>query len=47
VIKMSKFKDPCDKCGKFDYLTGYKGKCYCPECLKKVQEEEKSEESKD
>ena len=39
-IYMSKYKDPCDKCGKFDYLKGYEdGKCYCPECLKQIQEE--------
>lgn len=40
---MEKFKDACDKCGKFDYLKGYLGQCYCPECLKQIQEETKNE----
>lgn len=30
---MKKYKDACDKCGKFDYCVGHEGKIYCPQCL--------------
>lgn len=32
----TKFKDKCDICERLDFLKGYNGKCYCPNCLKKV-----------
>lgn len=35
---MRKFKDACDKCGKFDYCAGFEGKIYCPQCLPATEE---------
>lgn len=30
-----KFKDKCDKCGKFDYLKSVKNQCLCSSCREK------------
>lgn len=30
---MGKFKDKCDRCGKFDVLKGYNGQCLCNSCI--------------
>lgn len=35
---MNKYKDRCDKCGQFDYLKGYKGKCYCQKCINSMNQ---------
>lgn len=34
---MVKYKDKCDKCGKFDYLKGKNGKCLCVNCIKEIE----------
>lgn len=34
---MKTYKDKCDRCGKFDVLKGYNGKCLCPNCLNIIQ----------
>lgn len=35
---MSKFKDACDSCGKFDYCKGEDGKVLCPKCIALIKE---------
>ena len=30
---MVKFKDKCDRCGKFDVLKGYNEQCLCNSCI--------------
>lgn len=30
---MGKFKDKCDRCGKFDVLKGYNEQCLCNSCI--------------
>lgn len=34
----TKFKDPCDACGKFNYCKGVNGKVLCPECAAKEEQ---------
>lgn len=33
---MTKFKDKCDECNKYDYLKSINNKCYCSICYKKM-----------
>lgn len=33
---MTKFKDKCDECNKYDYLKSINNKCYCSRCYEKM-----------
>lgn len=37
TVEQKKYKDKCDKCGKFNYLKGLNGKCLCSNCINKIE----------
>lgn len=43
---MSKYKDKCDICNKFDYLISYQSKCICKDCLTNKQKSMKNKKIK-